>query len=249
MKNYPVFGSFGAESGGSVTVDTELSSVSENPVQNKAIAAAITNPNLLINPDFKINQRGQTEYSEASGYCVDGWYRNTAATVIPLESGGISVSYSGEINPSIYQKIENSQFLCGKTVSISVSTNGASYCTTGVLPDDLSANTTYSLFARLDGSTDIPENLTSHIRLQVYNGNFLFVINNITKIDSVKLELGLIATQFIPPDPATELTKCQRYYQIRTTGDVDPIDLRPSMRITPTVTLLDNGNYAYNAEL
>ena len=27
-----------------------------------------------------------------------------------------------------------------------------------------------------------------------------------------KLELGSIATPFVPPDPATELTKCQRYY-------------------------------------
>lgn len=28
-----------------------------------------------------------------------------------------------------------------------------------------------------------------------------------------KLELGSIATPFVPPDPATELAKCQRYYQ------------------------------------
>ena len=32
------------------------------------------------------------------------------------------------------------------------------------------------------------------------------------KIEWVKLELGSIATQFVPPDPATELLKCQRYY-------------------------------------
>ena len=35
----------------------------------------ISNPNLLINPDFKINQRGQDTYSKSSGsmYSVDRW--------------------------------------------------------------------------------------------------------------------------------------------------------------------------------
>ena len=32
-----------------------------------------SNPNLLINPDFKINQRGLTEYKGYQGYTVDMW--------------------------------------------------------------------------------------------------------------------------------------------------------------------------------
>ena len=35
-------------------------------------AVNYSNPNLLINPDFRINQRGQAEYT--SGYTVDRWY-------------------------------------------------------------------------------------------------------------------------------------------------------------------------------
>ena len=34
-------------------------------------AVNYSNPNLLINPDFRINQRGQAEYT--SGYTVDRW--------------------------------------------------------------------------------------------------------------------------------------------------------------------------------
>ena len=64
-----------------------------------------------------------------------------------------------------------------------------------------------------------------------------------------KLELGGAATPFCPPDPATELAKCQRYYQIRSTGDIAAVDMRPTMCATPTVTQLRDGNYAYSAEL
>ena len=64
----------------------------------------------------------------------------------------------------------------------------------------------------------------------------------------VKAEIGSVATLFVPPDPATELTKCQRYYQIRTTNDVDPLDMRPSMRTITDIKQV-TGGYAYVAEL
>ncbi|MBS6585778.1 MAG: hypothetical protein KH345_06450 [Eubacterium sp.] len=37
---------------------------------------------------------------------------------------------------------------------------------------------------------------------------------NSLKLAWVKLELGSAATPFVPPDPATELLKCQRYFTI-----------------------------------
>lgn len=175
--------------------------------------AKYINPNLLDNPDFSINQRGQTEYSGSPGYCVDRWYRNTVATVTPLEGGGVSISYSSETNASIYQKVENAQKLCGKVVTVSASVNGTIHSISGTLPNDLSTNQTYALFVRLDGSTDVPTNSTPHLRIQVYNGGLLFVINYIAKVERVKLELGKVSTidNDPPPNPATELAKCQRY--------------------------------------
>lgn len=67
-------------------------------------------------------------------------------------------------------------------------------------------------------------------------------LNNLTSFSNS------VATLFTSPDPTIELAKCQRYY-LHTTGNIDPVDLRPSMLIVHTVTQLDSGNYAYNAEL
>ena len=71
------------------------------------------------------------------------------------------------------------------------------------------------------------------------------------KLNWAKLELGSVATPFVPPDPATELAKCQRYYQrlsgLKTTYGVGfiggrtyatiNIALANPMRIAPTITI------------
>ena len=94
---------------------------------------------------------------------------------------------------------------------------------------------------------NIPDN-TAYIRVQ-FTINSGAQTSDTLEILWTKLELGVIATLYTPPDPATELAKCQRYYQIRSAGDIPAVDLRPVMRITPTVTQLSDGNYAYSAEL
>ena len=54
---------------------------------------------------------------------------------------------------------------------------------------------------------------------------------------------------YIPKDCSAELLECMRYYQIRSAGNVDPMDLRPTMRAKPTITQLEDGSYAYSADL
>ena len=71
---------------------------------------------------------------------------------------------------------------------------------------------------------------------------------NSLKLAWAKLEGGSLATPFVPPDYAAELAKCQRYYQVRTTNDIDPLDLRPSMRTITDIKAVEGG-YAYVAEL
>ena len=53
------------------------------------LGTKFSNPNLLINPDFKINQRGATSY-EQQGYSVDRW-KIWNVTVTPNANGGITV--------------------------------------------------------------------------------------------------------------------------------------------------------------
>jgi hypothetical protein len=53
------------------------------------LGTKFSNPNLLINPDFKVNQRGATSY-EKQGYSVDRW-KIWNVTVTPSTNGGITV--------------------------------------------------------------------------------------------------------------------------------------------------------------
>ena len=69
------------------------------------------------------------------------------------------------------------------------------------------------------------------------------------KLYSAKIEIGNVVTPIIPPDPADELARCQRYYQIRSTNDIAAVDLRPTMCKTPTDIVAVTSGYAYIAEL
>lgn len=78
----------------------------------------ISNPNLLINPDFGINQRAVSgEFSEAGKYFVDRW---------KLDSGSVSINSDGTLtlNGTISQILENT---VGTNVTASVSAGTASY--------------------------------------------------------------------------------------------------------------------------
>lgn len=66
--------------------------------ENVALQGEISNPNLLINADFKINQRGKTIYSDIGTYTVDRW---------KLLSGSVEVKEEGILlNGTIMQPFE-----------------------------------------------------------------------------------------------------------------------------------------------
>ena len=83
-------------------------------------------------------------------------------------------------------------------------------------------------------------------------------------ISEVKVELGTVATPFIPDDPATNLAKCQRYYQKSFPPYLSPptpwagqyfvttcdhlsfgmVNFPVVMRATPTLTMYDVNGHA-----
>lgn len=65
----------------------------------------------------------------------------------------------------------------------------------------------------------------------------------------VKLEKGRFATPYVARPLTEEISECQRYYQVHSTGTIKQVDLRPTMRKAPTVTQRSDGNYGYDAEL
>lgn len=108
---------------------------------------AVSNPNLLINPDFKINQRNVSgTFSETGKYFVDRWR---------LVSGSASVNQDGTItlNGSICQPLENA---VGTNVTASVSAGTAVYDDTAKT-FTISANGETISWAKLEyGSVNTP---------------------------------------------------------------------------------------------
>ena len=169
----------------------------------------ISNPNLLINPDFKINQREISgTFSDTGKYFVDRWR---------LVSGAVTVNSDGTLtlNGSICQPLENA---VGANVTASVSAGTAVY-------DDTTKTFT------ITGNGDV--------------------------ISWAKLEIGCAATAFIPPDPATELMKCRRYYRTLNRGTtaysynaasvvfVLPFDT-PMRNVTPSFSILNTARLCWS---
>lgn len=137
---------------GSAGTATQQADRSESEADRSEAAAAgltaISNPNLLINGDFSVDQRSTPDTWKADRWKVSG--------------------------SNIIQIVEDKAFLKNQVYTLS-----------------------YEGYA-----SQITSPSSGHWSISVPN-----------TATWVKLELGPVATPFIPDDPATNLVKCQRYYQ------------------------------------
>lgn len=167
----------------------------------------VSNPNLLINPDFRINQRGETAWSIGTThtYFVDRWY--SARSELSLSDDGIMFAWNGKDDKNGWiQQIVNSPSYFGKTVTISLNANDTIYNVTSEIPASVNTSTIKSV-----KGASLGVGVTNHAGK--YFSVVLFSVSTEPVIIKwLKCELGSIATPFVPPDPATELAKCQRYY-------------------------------------
>ena len=207
--------------------------------------------NELDNPDFRINQRGQAEYT--SGYTVDRWYSPGKCSAAPI-SGGVKLTSTVTASSTTHAFWQNFEFPLppGKyTLSLKAAD------VTGVWAARIRTVTaagdyvdSYYTLALREGvnkvSVDLPDG--EYISAVSIGFNKGTEAGNSLKLAWAKLESGSLATPFVPPDYAAELAKCQRFYQVRTTNDIDPLDLRPSMRTITDIKAVEGG-YAYVAEL
>ncbi len=213
-------------------------------------AVNYSNPNLLINPDFRINQRGQAEYT--SGYTVDRWYSPGKCSAAPI-SGGVKLTSTVTASSTTHAFWQNFEFPLppGKyTLSLKAADVtgvwAARIRTVTAAGDYVDSYYTPRLQAGINSVTvDLPD--SEYISAVSVSLNKGIEIGDSLTIEWMKLENGS-ATLFVHPDLATELEKCQRFYQIRSTNDIDPLDLRPSMRAITDVKAVE-GEYAYVAEL
>ena len=206
--------------------------------------------NELDNPDFRINQRGQAEYT--SGYTVDRWYSPGKCSAAPI-SGGVKLTSTVTASSTTHAFWQNFEFPLppGKyTLSLKAADVtgvwAARIRTVTAAGDYVDSYYTPRLQAGINSVTvDLPD--SEYISAVSVSLNKGIEIGDSLTIEWMKLENGS-ATLFVHPDLATELEKCQRYYQVRTTNDIDPLDMRPSMRTITDIKAVEGG-YAYVAEL
>lgn len=208
--------------------------------------ANIINRNLLDNPDFRINQRGQTDYSisgSAYAFTLDRWIISRA--VVSVLDGGVSAAWNGTDSTSgwIQQHIENAAAFAGMTITVSALVDGEVLSGTTTVPTTVNSSNS---IATSNPSLKFSVGYYSNNRLGVA---IILMSDTPCVIGWVKAEIGSNTTPFVPPHPAEELARCQRYYQIRSTNDIAAVDLRPTMRTTPTDIKQVTGGYAYVAEL
>ena len=218
----------------------------------KAYWNTLSGKNELDNPDFRVNQRGQNEYS--TGYTVDRWYISTDKCKAAPETNGIRLTATATLTSNTHAFWQNIEFPLapGKyTLSLKAADVtgvwAARIRTVTAAGDYVDSSYTPRLQAGINSVTvDLSDSeYISAVSIGFNKGN---EAGNSLKLAWAKLEGGSLATPFVPPDYAAELAKCQRFYQVRTTNDIDPLDLRPSMRTITDIKAVEGG-YAYVAEL
>ena len=167
---------------------------------------SLSNPNLLINGDFRINQRGATTYNSASDsngnatklYTVDRWrISGKTGLTMTINNGLITLTNTSDNNIYLMQAFEEALPLNDYTLS------------TKVL--EVSGDVKIYL-ENVNGKVDV----VSGVNVNKVNGQpqgaviGLYGQSSVT-IEWIKLEQGKIATPFVPRLYAEELMLCQRY--------------------------------------
>jgi len=165
----------------------------------------LSNPNLLDNPWFTVNQRGLTTYS-VNGYTVDRWKSINSMLTVGVTSDGLTLTNTASGRISFRQPLESAS-VRGKLVTISIMlSDGTIIYGTGTFPTTegtfvVNFGTNNSIYAQV---TDQDETC------------FAIVIGNgeSWSIRAAKLELGSVSTlaNDAVPNYTTELLKCQRFF-------------------------------------
>jgi len=179
----------------------------------------ITGENLLINGDFKINQRGLSSYTTTQKYTVDRWVlRAVSATV---QTNGIKLQCVGSGTGGLNQSIENFERLYGKTLTLSIkiraiqgtwelratSANHSYNYSNVIAKETLSTTGVISKTFYFDN--------TSISTYPLFNVGVYYSAENVgdyLEIEYIKLEVGNAATSLSPRPYSEELRDCQRYY-------------------------------------
>lgn len=201
-----------------------------------------SNPNLLINSDFKINQRGESEYAyQASGatqYTVDR-FRVVFLNVKTASDGLILNANGTNANGGYFSQVLEDAVKGDTILSFKVSAVAGTIEFRNLNSADAGDTVTISS----DGVYTIKGTNTKKVIAHLLKGSSC-------KIEWIKLEQGSIATPFVNPNPADEKKRCQ-YFTYRASIDGKLANLYRNtlqividglaMRISPSGSVFYNG--------
>lgn len=218
------------------------------PKGDKGLDGLGSNPNLLINGDFAINQRGASSYvyTSAKIYGVDRWYL-TVANVTASVSGTTLTLTSTNTSAGVMLSQDLENFAKYKSKTVTVSFNATRSAGSFAIQVSDGVDTTTSSYISATGTVTATHTVNASATKLTVSIMQDAVATTITPI-YCKLELGSIATPFVPPLRAEELPKCQRYgipirlhgganYATSTTSILCGIPLPTTLRTSPTITV------------
>ena len=217
-----------------------------------------SNPNLLINGDFQVWQRG-TQFNNSSEkptqYTADRWIMWSNKNSVVSNGDGWHLEWVSGGNDDLIQVVElpksaiNSQMVLSffinteAGVSIKYGVNNG----TSVNGSDKTQEVTQTYTGK--GHWEyvvliIPSTVPTNSKLRVYFATRQNNVGKAIKLAKIKLELGSTPTQVVPRLYAEELALCKRYYQygayrgvgsLYTASGYIYVPLDVNLRITPTL--------------
>ena len=165
-----------------------------------------SNPNLLINPDFKINQRGETSYTSEVAhtiknvYSVDRWYLYGHSLTVNSDNS-VTITPTTYSNGALIQQLETP---VEGNITIQVYVVGVSgTATVSVGPYDGSSTTKIGTLKNGLNTFTFSRGI-KRLVIRVNSGTLT--------LKYAKVEQGTVATSFVAPNPAEELVKCKQFY-------------------------------------
>ena len=214
-----------------------------------------SNPNLLINSDFMVNQEGNTSGASVAAYAyfLDGWKNpNGFSTSLYTwaDVGGVrTLTIGGPDTPRAARQIIEQQNMPAGTYTLSWEGTATAKFYIGSPP----AYSTSPVTVTLDGSADVT----------------LDVRGEGDTVSDIKLERGPVATPYQPPLYGDNLRKCQRYFvRLNTPSRLDvvgwghqkntttvqvisavPVPMRATPTLTTTGTLAWSDRDTFNSDV
>ena len=229
----------------------------------------LSNPNLLINGDFQVWQRGNNfKTNSRSIYTADRWMIDDG--IVNNCDFGIKIQRSDNSKEVNFQQIvEDIKKLKGKTLTLSWESKINKNMTISCLIYSFTSDNNPIEFADINETYDsslniqkhsltfeIPEDLNptcSDLRIRIIRRTSEAELS--VELRNVKLEIGDHPTEFVPRLYGEELALCQRYYcrakisqNLIASDDkqiMTNINIPKTMRINPTATY-DTDIYFHN---